>query len=148
MVTSPALIMSLAFNKFPNKLAPKVSLFLIVMPFMKKTDSLMDLFIFTISFIFLLEINSVVLSEVTSEGQPDQNIFLWIAITVADSVAVISNGIKMPKRLPKNYPDCPVLCNWIFDNFILAEELLPKSLRNLKTCVLVNNNLRGKLFHH
>ena len=76
MVTSPALIMSLAFNKFPNKLAPKVSLFLIVMPFMKKTDSLMDLFIFTISFIFLLEINSVVLSEVTSEGQPDQNIFL------------------------------------------------------------------------
>ena len=38
MVPSPALIMSLAFYKFPNKLAPKVSSFLIVMPFMKKTD--------------------------------------------------------------------------------------------------------------
>ena len=33
---------------------------------------------------------------------------------------VYSNG---PKNLPKNPPDCPTLCNWVFDNFILAEEL-------------------------
>ena len=32
---------------------------------------------------------------------------------------VSSNG---PKKLPKNAHDCPILCNWVFDNFILAEE--------------------------
>ena len=57
--------------------------------------------------------------------------------------SVFSNG---PKSLPKNSPDCPILCNWVFDNFILAEELLAKALRSLKTCKLVNKNLWGKLF--
>ena len=30
-----------------------------------------------------------------------------------------SNG---PKSLPKNPPDCPILCNCAFDNSTLAEE--------------------------
>ena len=38
------------------------------------------------------------------------------------------------------------LCNWAFDNYILAEELFAKALQSLETCVLVNNNLCGKLF--
>ena len=50
---------------------------------------------------------------------------------------VFSNG---PRSLPKNPPGCPVLCNWFFDNFILADELFVKALQNLKTCVLVNDN--------
>ena len=54
-----------------------------------------------------------------------------------------SNG---PRSLPKNSPDFPILCNWVFDNFILAEELLAKALKSLETCVLVNNKLCGKLF--
>ena len=33
-----------------------------------------------------------------------------------------------------------------FDNYILAEELFEKALRSLETCMLVNNNLSGKLF--
>ena len=33
-----------------------------------------------------------------------------------------------------------------FDSFILAEQLLTKPLRSLKTSVLVSNNLCGKLF--
>ena len=33
-----------------------------------------------------------------------------------------------------------------FDNFILADELFPKALRSLKTCLLVSNNLWGKLY--
>ena len=33
-----------------------------------------------------------------------------------------------------------------FDNFILAEELFSKALRSFDICVLVNNNLCGKLF--
>ena len=28
---------------------------------------------------------------------------------------VFNNG---PKSLPKNSPDCPILCNWVFDNFL------------------------------
>ena len=66
---------------------------------------------------------------------------LWVAASVADASAVSSNGIKTtlanglssffikgnpvfsngPKSLSQNPPDCPVLCNWVFDNFILAE---------------------------
>ena len=35
---------------------------------------------------------------------------------------------------------------WVFDNFILAEELFSKSLQNFETGVLANNNLWRKLF--
>ena len=56
---------------------------------------------------------------------------------------VFSNG---PKSLPTNPPDCPIICNWVFYNFILAEELIAKALRSLETFVLVNNSLWGKLF--
>ena len=52
---------------------------------------------------------------------------------------VFRNG---PKRLPKNPLDCSILCNWVFDNFILSDELFAKAF---KTCVLVNNNLYGKV---
>ena len=71
---------------------------------------------------------------------PDQNIFLWIDAYVADAAAgnpnwmktiladslctfpikdnpVFSNG---PKSLPKNHPDYSILCNWVFENFNLA----------------------------
>ena len=39
-----------------------------------------------------------------------------------------------------------ILCNWVFDKIILAEELFIKPLRNLENCALVNDNLWGKLF--
>ena len=96
-----------------------------------------------ISFISSLEIIVIVI--------PDPNIFLWIAVSVADAAAVNSNGIKTllasglrifiiesdqvfsngPKILTKNSPDCHILSNWVFDNFILAEELSSKALRSL-----------------
>ena len=111
-----------------------------------------------ISFISSLEVNSVV--------KPDLNIFLWIATSVADSIAVIPNGIKTllanglskfpikgnpvfnngPKYLLPNPLDCVILSNWVFDNFILVKKLFTKALRILETCVLVSNNLCGKLF--
>ena len=98
--------------------------------------------------------------------KPDPNIVLWIVASVAAASAVNLNGIKTlsangfitfpikgnpvfssdPKSLPKNPPDCPILCNWVFDNFILTEELFAKALQGFETCVLVYNNLRGKLF--
>ena len=71
--------------------------------------------------------------------------FLWIVASVSHVTAVDPNGIKtllannlgiLPikgnpvyingiKNLTKNSPDCPILCNWDFDNFILAAELFP-----------------------
>ena len=168
---STALIVPLPANRLFNKLAPKVSnkiprnpsiiffpSFLIVWltRFINKPDSSSELTIFINSFISLLEIFNFV--------TPDPKIFLWIAAFVADADAVKDNGIKRllanglssfpiksnpvfsdgTKILPKNPPDCPILCSWIFDDFILSEELFAKALGSLKTCVLVNNNLCGK----
>ena len=93
------------------------------------------------------------------------NIFLWIAASFADAAAVNSSGIKTllanvlntfsikgnpvfsngPKSLPKTPSDCFILCNWVFDNFIIAEDLFAKALRSFESCVIVNNNLCGKL---
>ena len=42
---------------------------------------------------------------------------------------VFSNGLK---GLPKNPPDCPILCKWVFDSFILAEEWFANALEALK----------------
>ena len=38
-----------------------------------------------------------------------------------------SNG---PKILPENVPVSPILCNWVFDNFILADDPLVSSLKS------------------
>ena len=51
-----------------------------------------------------------------------------------------------PKSLTKNLPNYPILCNWLFDSFILAEELFAKASRSFQTSVLVNNKLSEKLF--
>ena len=51
-----------------------------------------------------------------------------------------------PKSLPKNPPDCPILCNWVFESFVFADEPFAKALRIFETCVSVNYNLCGKLF--
>ena len=40
-------------------------------------------------------------------------------------------------------PDCIILDNWVFNNFVLANEAFEKGLRSFETCVLVNNNLHG-----
>ena len=39
---------------------------------------------------------------------------------------VFRNG---PRRLAKKPPDCPILSNWVFDNFILADQRFPKALQ-------------------
>ena len=103
-------------------------------------------------FISPLEIINIGLCEAKSKGRPDPNILLWIAASVAAAAAVSGNGIKTllanglskffnkgnpvfsngPKSLPKNSPDCPVLCNWVFDICILADELFTKALKTLK----------------
>ena len=53
---------------------------------------------------------------------------------------VFSNGHEI---LPKNPTDCPILCNWVFGNFILTNEPFAKALRSFESCILVNNNVCG-----
>ena len=97
---------------------------------------------------------------------PDPQIFFWIAASVVDASGGNPNDSKTllanssstfsikaslffsncPKSLPKNPPYSPILCNWVFDKFILADEPFEKALRSLETCVLLGNNLWGKLF--
>ena len=117
-------------------------------------------------FISSLEINNVVRFGKSEGCIEDQNIFLWIVAFVADVDAVNPNGIKtllanglrtFPikgnlvfnnglKILLKICPDCPISYNWVFNNFVLADESFAKALRILETCVLVNNNLCWKIF--
>ena len=93
-----------------------------------------------------------------------KNLYL-IAASVANAAAFNSNHIKILlanglstffiksklllynglESLPKNPPDCPSFCSWVFDNFILADELFANALWIFETCVLVNNNLCSKL---
>ena len=103
------------------------------------------------SFIFSLQIINFVL--------PDPNNVLWIVAPVATAAAaaVDANGIKTllakdlsiflikgnpvfsngPKIPPKTPLDFCTLCNWVFDNFVLADEPFAKALRSLETCVLI-----------
>ena len=121
------------------------------MKFIDKPDSSSDLTIFITSFISSFEsINFDLI----------QTFQLRVAESVDDAVAVNPNGINTvlakglstfpiktspvqynPKSLPKNPPDYSILCNLVFDNFILVEKLFAKALRNLKTCVLVKDTL-------
>ena len=43
----------------------------------------------------------------------------------------------------KNPPDCNFLDSWVFQNFILAEELFAKALQSFKSGLSVGNNLYG-----
>ena len=45
----------------------------------------------------------------------------------------------------KNPPECIILDNWVFENFILADEPFAKPLRIFESCASVTNNLCGKL---
>ena len=71
------------------------------------------------------------LFEIINVAVPDTKVFLSIAASVADAAAVNSNNIRTflanslstfpikgnqvfsngPKNLPKNPPDCHILCN-------------------------------------
>ena len=59
-------------------------------------------------------------------------------------IKYISCGIPAisSPRIPSDYI---ILENWVFKNFILADEPFAKALRIFENCVLVNNNLCGKL---
>ena len=55
---------------------------------------------------------------------------------------MFSNG---PSNLIRDPPDCIILDNWVFDYLISVDKWFAKPLRRFVTCLLVNNNLWGKL---
>ena len=84
-----------------------------------------------ISFLSSLEIINVVWS--------DSNIFLKIAASVNlyGIKTILANGFNMffikgnsffsnGHKSTKKPPDCPILCNWVFDDFMLANEPFAK----------------------
>ena len=40
-----------------------------------------------------------------------------------------------PRTLLENPPDSPISYKWVFDNFMLPDELFVNALRSLETCV-------------
>ena len=58
---------------------------------------------------------------------------------------VFNNG---PRSLLKNPHDCNVLDSRVFDNLIITDKLLSKTLHRFATCILVSNNLCRKLLRH
>ena len=51
-----------------------------------------------------------------------------------------------PRSLPRNLPDCTILDNRAFNNFILPNDL--QTLPSFETCQSVGDDLCGKLFYH
>ena len=96
---------------------------------------------------------------------PDPNIFLCIPTSAADAAAVnpkrinilLANGFitffingnpvfsNGSNSLPRNPPDYIIFDNWVFDNLISADKWFAKALWRFEACLLVNNNLWGKL---
>ena len=52
------------------------------------------------------------------------------------------NGLLRSDIKPLN---CTILDCWLFEKSLLAYEPFAKALQSRETCVLVNNNLHGKL---
>ena len=68
--------------------------------------------------------------------------FRAIYVSFLATLDKIFPKIGLSRRTP---PNCTILDNWIFENFILADEPFAKALRIFETYVLVSNNLCGKL---
>ena len=132
-----------------------------------KLESLRDLTISIMSFISSFDIISIVilLCEAEDEGRwPDPNIFLCIPASAVDAAAGNPKGIKTllasclitffisgypvfsngTRSLLRNTPDSIIWDIWVFDNLI-SFYLSAKALRRFAACLLVNNNLWGKL---
>ena len=92
-------------------------------------------------------------------------IFLWIPESPADSASVhfigivklLANGVSTvfinskpifingPRNLRRNLTYCTILGTCIFDDFLLTDELLTKSLGRLASYLSVNDNSCGKV---
>ena len=103
--------------------------------------------------------------DIISVVVPEPKIFLCISASAADAAVINPNGIKIflakcliaffingnpvfsnrPRSLRRNPPDCTILGHIGFDSLMLIDEFFAKDLRRFAICLLVNNNLCGKL---
>ena len=83
--------------------------------------------------------SSISLFDIISVVFPDPNIFyVFLHLLLILLQLILKELILFP-------PDCIILDNWAFDNLISVDDLSTKVLRRFETCLLVNNNLWGKL---
>ena len=95
----------------------------------------------------------------------DPKTFFWITASIAEVAVINPDGTNMlivnglsafpikdkpvfsnePRSLSRNPLKCIILDDWVFENVILANKTFAKALQIFETCVLVNNNLCGKL---
>ena len=65
-----------------------------------------------------------------------------LVIGFTNDVISLIGCIGAPNRYP---PNCTILHNWVFENFILPDKPFAKALPIFETYVSVNNILCGKL---
>ena len=72
-------------------------------------------------------------------------VYSWI--TLLPLILMVFRELSvMTKKHTRNCSNCTILDSWVFDYFILANELFPNVLQRIKTFELVNNdNLCGRL---
>ena len=58
-----------------------------------------------------------------------KTLFYGLSTFFIKGKSIFSNG---PMILPRNPPDWPILCNWVFDKFIFSDEPFAKALRSLE----------------
>ena len=142
-------------NKVPNKLASNVPNHMLGNPspcsfasysmfslelLINEPDSSRYLTIFITSPISLFGIIDIV--------GPEARFFSLISASTGYVAAVSSRGIKTllanglilflnigPRSLPKNPPNCIILKIYVFDSFVLADELFAKSSESFETCL-------------
>ena len=67
---------------------------------------------------------------------------LFINYSVPALRAAYGKATSNSRRIP---PDCIILRNWVFENFLWTDKLFVKALRIFEKYVSVNNSLGGKL---
>ena len=165
IILSPALIVPLAVNRFPYKLAPNVPNNIIGNPLLCSLTSfwivsltpINDKLEYSIGLTILI-MSSILSFDIINVVVSDPKIFLCIPASAAADAAVNPNGIKTflahwfnyifingnpvfnigTRNLPRNPPRCIILDNWVCGSLILSGELFAKTLWRFETYLLVN----------
>ena len=68
-----------------------------------------------------------------------------IIVFVNDVIIGVTGELNILDGLNIIHPNGTILGNWVFENFILADESVANALRTFENCVSINKNLCGKL---
>ena len=68
-------------------------------------------------------------------------LFDYFAIEFTNDISPLAGRFNISRKSSINPPNCTILDNWVFENFILVDEPFAIALRIFETCVSVNKNL-------